>query len=311
MRWYESTHIPFNPLTKRDLIREYLVLVQVERGLSPNSVTAYKRDLQNLERWAETRGSSLRDLNSNHIAQWVGALGRSGLAPRSIARALSTVRGFYNFLAQDSQIDESPTAHLVTSQFPSTLPKFLSEDEVDRLLTAPDTSTLVGLRDRAIIEVLYATGLRVSEVVSLKMGDIDFEAGLLTCRGKGSKDRSVPLGRSAVSWLQRYLTESQSPKFESSEKLFRGISGAQLTRQNVWGIIKRHAQKAGLQNISPHTLRHSFATHLLNRGADSRSVQSLLGHSSLETTQIYTHLTGPRLRETYNLHHPRAKGKIK
>ncbi len=297
---------------KRDVVKEYLILLQVERGLSPNSVMAYKRDLQNLERWAETRGKSPRDLNASEIAQWVRKLGRSGLAPRSIARALSTARGFYNFLAQDNQIAESPTAHLVTPQFSQRLPNFLTETELERLLMAPDSSTVIGLRDRTILEVLYATGLRVSELVDLRGDDVDIEAGLLTCRGKGSKDRSVPLGRSAITWLQKYLVESHRPPVELENKLFHGAgSSTRLTRQVIWEMIKRYARKSDLKNVSPHTLRHSFATHLLNHGADSRSVQTLLGHSSLETTQIYTHLTESRLRETYNAHHPRAKRGIR
>lgn len=291
---------------KRDAIKEYLTLLRVERGLSANSIEAYRRDLQKMERWAEARGVRPESLRAGEVTACMNDLGRSsGLAPRSIARLISTIRGFYRFLAQDGRNEENAAENLVAPQFARALPNFLSEEEIERLLLAPNADTSTGARDRAILEFLYATGLRVSEIVGLKLGDINIESGLLTCHGKGSKQRIIPLGRSALGWLQKYLKRRNDLP---GDHLFLDERYGGLTRQSVWKMIKIYAERSGLRNVSPHTLRHSFATHLLERGADSRSVQTLLGHSSLETTQLYTHLTATRLRKTYDAHHPRSGG---
>ena len=231
---------------------------------------------------------------------------REGLAPASVTRATSAARGFYRFLMMDGHLKSHPAEDLDTPQGTTHLPRFLSEDEMERLLHAPDTATEEGTRDRAILELMYATGLRISELVSLKTPDVDMDAGLVVCHGKGSKERRVPIGKSATHWLELYRDLRTRAKGTGDARLFVTGLGRPLTRQTVWAAVKRYALRAGLEHVSPHTLRHSFATHLLQRGADSRSVQSLLGHSDISTTQIYTHITDRHLRATYDRHHPRA-----
>ena len=208
----------------------------------------------------------------------------------------------------DGHIKSHPAEDLDTPQRFSYLPKFLTEDEITRLLAAPDIGTEEGIRDRAVLEIMYATGLRVSELVGLKHADVDLLAGLVVCHGKGNKERRVPLGKSAIHWLQRYATVKAGYGKQSSPNVFLH-RGRPFTRQLAWFMIKRHAEMAGIKNVSPLTLRHSFATHLIQHGADSRSVQALLGHSDIATTQIYTHITDLHLRSTYDRHHPRAKNK--
>ena len=292
----------------RDLIREHLSYVQVEKGLSPNSLAAYRRDLEKLKRWAAERGRAVEALGKEDLSQMVMSLSREGLGPRSIARAISAVRGFYRFLLLDGHLTQDPTADLSAPIAAQKLPRFLNEQDVERLLEALETSTPEGVRDRAMIELLYATGLRVSELVTLDTGGVDLERGVVSCSGKGSKQRRVPLGRSVISWLQRYeAARRRLLGGRESKWLFVGPGGRGLTRQQFWASLKKHAAKAGLPGVSPHVLRHSFATHLLEHGADTRSVQAMLGHSDLATTQIYTHVTGERLRTTYERHHPRAR----
>jgi integrase/recombinase XerD len=229
------------------------------------------------------------------------------LSPRSVARTISGLRGFYKFLLRDGFIKEDPLAQILAPQQERHLPRFLTEDEIGLLLNAPDVNTTEGVRDRAMLELLYATGLRVSELTGLVATDINLERGLLSCRGKGSKQRFVPIGKSALSWLDKYtrvrplLVERRPLK-----AFFVRSGGAGLTRHYFWGILRGYTEKLGLENVSPHTLRHSFATHLMQHGADSRSVQALLGHSDLATTQIYTHLSKEHLRQTYDEFHPRA-----
>jgi integrase/recombinase XerD len=219
---------------------------------------------------------------------------------------VSAARGFFKFLMLDGHITHNPAEDLDTPQRFNYLPKFLSEDEINNLLSAPDVSTEEGIRDRAILETMYASGLRVSELVGLKQTDVDLLAGLLVCHGKGSKERRVPLGKSAIHWLQQYSAVKAGYGKPSSPNVFLH-RGKPFTRQLAWSMIKRRAEQAGIKNVSPHTLRHSFATHLLQHGADSRSVQALLGHSDISTTQIYTHITDGHLRSAYNRYHPRAK----
>ncbi|MCA1557863.1 MAG: site-specific tyrosine recombinase XerD [Acidobacteria bacterium] len=292
--------------SKRNLVREYLTYLQVEKGLAGNSLESYRRDLTRLEEHAGRTGKRVEELSRSDLRAWIANLSREGLAPRSVSRATSAVRGFYRFLMLDGHIKRHPAEDLDTPQAGTHLPRFLSEDEMERLLAAPDTSSEEGLRDRAILELMYASGLRISELISLKTSDVDMDAGLLSCHGKGSKERRIPIGKSAARWLELYRAARRRTTRTHDPRLFVNSLGAPLTRQRVWAAIKRVASRAGLENVSPHTLRHSFATHLMQRGADSRSVQSLLGHSDISTTQIYTHMTDRHLRATYNRHHPRA-----
>jgi len=288
-------------------VKEFLGYIQVEKGLSLNTLASYKRDLAKLERWAGQRNRSLPELTRKDLREWIARLSRDGLAPSSISRAVSAARGFYRFLMLDGHIKQHPADDLDTPQRFAYLPRFLSEQEMELLLAAPDVATDTGVRDRALLELMYAAGLRVSELVVLKLADVDLNTGLIVCHGKGSKQRRVPIGKSAIHWLQRYAGVRANWGHEHKPQFFLQ-QGKPLTRHVAWAIIKTLATKAGLQEVSPHTLRHSFATHLLQRGADSRSVQALLGHSDISTTQIYTHITDRHLRTAYDRHHPRSGG---
>ena len=290
----------------RDFVKEYLTYLQVEKGLARHSLESYRRDLDRLQSWAERCGKQISELARADLRKWIASLSREGLAPASIARAVSATRGFFKFLMLDGHIKSHPAEDLDTPQRFSYLPKFLTEDEINRLLSAPDVSTEEGIRDRAVLEIMYATGLRVSELIGLKQNDIDLLAGLVVCHGKGNKERRVPLGKSAIHWLQQYAAVKAGYGKASSPNVFLH-RGRPFTRQLAWSMIKRHAENVGIKNVSPHTLRHSFATHLLQHGADSRSVQALLGHSDISTTQIYTHITDMHLRSAYDRHHPRAR----
>lgn len=294
----------------RDLVKEHLSYVQIEKGLSANSLAGYGRDLEKLKKWAISLGKQPQELSEGEISAWISEMARSGLAPRSISRAISSARGFFRFLLLDGHIKRDPLSNISAPQASQNIPRFLNEEQMESLLSAPDTSTPEGVRDRSMLELLYATGLRVSEMVNLNLSDVDMDAGVLECRGKGSKQRKVPVGRSALQWLEEYLKKRRlfvSPPASNSQRLYLGEGGRPLTRQMVWSRLQVYASQAGLKGVSPHSLRHSFATHLLQRGADSRSVQTLLGHSDIGTTQIYTHITGQRLRATYDRFHPRAK----
>ena len=292
----------------RDFVKEFLTYLQVEKGLAHRSVESYKRDLDRLQSWANKNGKQVSELSRVDLRKWIASLSREGLAPTSIARAVSATRGFYKFLMLDGHIRNHPAEDLDTPQRFAYLPKFLTEDEINGLLAAPDVSTEEGIRDRAVLEIMYAAGLRVSELVNLKHADVDLLAGLVVCHGKGNKERRVPLGKSAIHWLQQYAAVKAGYGKQSSPNIFLH-RGRPFTRQVAWAMIKRHAEKAGIKDVSPHTLRHSFATHLLQHGADSRSVQALLGHSDISTTQIYTHITDMHLRSAYDRHHPRARMK--
>lgn len=290
----------------RDFAKEFLTYLQVEKGLARLSLESYRRDLDRLQAWANKNGKQISELTRADLRKWIASLSREGLAPASIARAVSATRGFFKFLMLDGHIKTHPAEDLDTPQRFSYLPKFLTEDEINRLLAAPDVSTEEGIRDRAVLEIMYATGLRVSELVGLKQADVDLLAGLVVCHGKGNKERRVPLGKSAIHWLQQYASVKKGYGQQTAPNVFLH-RGRPFTRQIAWSMIKRHAEKAGIKNVSPHTLRHSFATHLLQHGADSRSVQALLGHSDISTTQIYTHITDIHLRSAYDRHHPRAR----
>jgi integrase/recombinase XerD len=293
----------------RDLIREYLSFLQVEKGLSKNSLESYRRDLARLRAAAEAAGREPQELGKSELTQFVMSLSREGLAPRSVGRTLSAVRGFYRFLQLDGHIKGDPSADIARPQGGQKLPRFLSQAEMEKLLEAPDTTTPEGVRDRTLFELMYATGLRVTEVATLPAASIDVDTGVLVCMGKGSKQRRVPVGRSALEWLQRYQSARRALLAgRESPRLFVGYLGRPIDRRIIWSILKRAAEKAGVEGVSPHVLRHSFATHLLEHGADTRSVQAMLGHSDLATTQIYTHVTSERIRSVYEKHHPRSKG---
>jgi integrase/recombinase XerD len=294
-------------LHQRDLVREFISYIQVEKGLSINTLQSYARDLARLQAWSEKNHKQIEKLKRKDLREWIASMSREGQAPASVSRAVSAARGFFRFLMLDGHIKRHPAEDIHTPQNNSRLPHFLSEEEMEHLLLAPDIKTDIGLRDRAMLEVLYAAGLRVSEMCSLKTGDIDIDSALLTCHGKGAKQRRVPIGKSAVHWLQRYLGIRKQLGNEAKPELFLH-RGRQMTRQTAWAIIKAYAAQAGVPDISPHTLRHSFGTHLMQHGADSRSVQALLGHADISTTEIYTHITDLHMRKAYDRFHPRARG---
>ncbi len=291
---------------QRDLVKEFLTYIQVEKGLARHTVQSYDRDLKRLSASANRIGKPVQELTRPDLRNWIAELSREGLSPASVARAVSAARGFFRFLMVDGHVRSHPTEDLDTPQKFARLPVFLTEEEVNLLFAAPDISTEDGIRDRAMLETIYAAGLRVSELVSLKQSDVDVLTGLVVCHGKGSKERCVPIGKSAIHWLQQYAGVRAAYGRTASPQLFVNRCKP-ITRQAVWAMIKRYAAQAGLGPISPHTLRHSFATHLLQNGADSRSVQALLGHSDISTTQIYTHITDRHLRSSYDRHHPRAR----
>lgn len=290
----------------RDFIKEFLSYIQVEKGLARHTLESYARDLARLDSWATANRKPVVDLTRPDLRKWIASLTRDGLAPSSVARTVSAVRGFYKFLMLDGHLKRHPAEDLDTPQRLSYLPRFLTEDEINRLLAAPDISTDEGIRDRAILEIMYATGLRVSELVSLKESDIDLQAGLVVCHGKGNKERRVPLGKSAIHWLQQYGAVKAAHGKAHSLYMFLH-RGKPFNRHFAWSLIKKYSERIGIDRVSPHTLRHSFATHLLQHGADSRSVQALLGHSDISTTQIYTHITDLHLQSAYRRFHPRAR----
>lgn len=294
---------------KRDLIREYLSYLSVEKGLARNSLESYERDLSKLQAWAEKNNFDLVQLNRQDLREWMIDLGRSKLSENSKRRLISVLRGFYKFLCADGHITKNPAENLDAPQKGFYLPNFLNQADIESLLSAPDVSTETGLRDKAILELMYASGLRVSEVVTLQMKDVELDAGILTCKGKGSKTRRVPVGSSAVEWVKSYLALRRNKENIEVENLFVSPLGKPLNRQAIFLFIKEYAAKCGLEDVSPHTLRHSFATHLVQNRADIRSVQQMLGHADISTTQIYTHMTDAHLRKSYEKFHPRAKNK--
>jgi integrase/recombinase XerD len=285
----------------------YLAYLRDVRRMSPNTVESYARDLAALAAFAEKRQLDPAALDRRELEAFVRSLMASGLSPRSTARAVACVRGFYKFLAVEQRRESSPADDLRAPRAWAALPKFLDLDEVDRLLAQPDVTTPRGLRDKALISVLYATGLRVSELISLKLTNLHLREGYLTCIGKGDKERIVPIGQEATEWAERYLADAR-PKLvpKPSPWLFVNARGGPLSRVGFWKLLKEYGLKAGIpRNISPHVLRHSFATHLLDRGADLRAIQMMLGHADLSTTQIYTHVLEARLRSVYDRFHPR------
>jgi integrase/recombinase XerD len=287
----------------------FLNYLTIERGLSNNTLEAYSRDLvRYVDFLTGQRIDRLDRVSPAVILQFMTFLKESGLSPRSRARNLAALRSFYKFMVREKFVLDNPTDQVVSPKSLTPLPKTLSPSDVESLLASPKGEAPLALRDRAMLEILYATGLRVSELVSLKLGDLQLDVGYLTAFGKRSKQRIVPLGEAAVEALLSYLRQGRSSlDKEGSQYLFLNRSGDGLTRQGFWKIIKRRAIEAGIQKkITPHTMRHSFATHLLENGADLRSVQAMLGHADISTTQIYTHVTRERMRQAYEKHHPRG-----
>jgi integrase/recombinase XerD len=294
-------------MIKRDLVREYLSYLQVEKGLSKNSSDSYRRDLQKLVAGSEKTGLEIVSLTRRDLREFLIDIGHQKLSPTSINRLISALRGFYKFLMFDRHITKNPAEDLQSQQKTAYLPKFLNQDEMGQMLTIPDVSTELGLRDRAILELMYACGLRVSEVCDLNIFDAELDTGILSCKGKGSKTRKVPIGKSAVEWLRSYLAIRRQKENIEVQNLFVSKFGKPLNRQDVFYLVKECGEKIGRDDVSPHTLRHTFATHLVQNSADIRSVQQMLGHADISTTQIYTHITNQQLRKTYEKFHPRAK----
>ena len=291
------------------LIARFLDAVWMERGLSSNTLAAYRADLVALHRWLCERKLSLAQAGRAELMDFIAARVQGGARPRSTARQLSSFRRFFRYLVREGGVREDPTAQIAMPKIGRSLPRSLSEAEVESLLAAPAVADPLGYRDRTMLEVLYATGLRVSELVSLKLGQINMNQGVTRVLGKGNRERLIPLGEEAVRWLRAFINGALNDILldRSTDYLFPTRRGDRMTRQAFWHIIKRYARKAGVdRELSPHTLRHAFATHLLNHGADLRVVQMLLGHSDLSTTQIYTHVARERMKELHSQHHPRG-----
>lgn len=292
-----------------DPVAEFLGALQLERGASPNTLSAYRRDLADFQRFLRDYRRAMRQVGSSEISQYLLRLKREGLGPRSVARHLSAVRGLYRFLLREGWLRRDPTEQLETPRLPQRLPRTLSLEEVAALIEFAEPDAPAGLRDRALLELLYATGMRASECNALRIEDVNLLAGYVVVTGKGSRQRLVPVGAQALHWIRRYLKEARPAmvKRRNPGTLFVNRRGGPLSRQGVWGIIKKAARRAGVRRVvSPHTLRHSFASHLLEQGADLRSIQTMLGHADISTTQIYTHLSSRAVREMYMRFHPRA-----
>jgi len=291
------------------VVEQYLDAVWMERGLAPNTLAAYRRDLMAFGSWLESRHSSLMRADKAEVLEYLGGSSARGQSARSSARIMSCLRGFFRFQIREGRMNDDPLSLIASPKLPKPLPRSLSEDDVEALLQAPDVSTALGLRDRAMLELLYAAGLRVSELVGLELDQCDRIQGVVRVLGKGNKERLIPIGEEALGWLQSYLRDAR-PVLASPGKtsaLFPSSRGQAMTRQTFWHRLRKLAREAGITKpLSPHTLRHAFATHLLNHGADLRVVQLLLGHSDLATTQIYTHVARERLQRLHQQHHPRG-----
>jgi integrase/recombinase XerD len=294
-------------------ISSFLTHVKVEKGLSANTASAYRRDLAKFQAFAQKRKLSLADVTRDDLVDFLAGLYRQKLESRTVARNLVTLRNFFRFAQIQDLIPADPSVNLESPKIRRSLPGYLRLEEVERLLTQPDSTTALGLRDRAMLEVLYSTGLRVSELISLRVSDLDSKSGCVRCIGKGDKERIVPVGRKALGMVDKYLREARSQLLRQAKggsinpALFVNRRGAPLSRVGVWKILSAYGRRAGLRvALTPHMLRHSFATHLLEHGADLRSVQLMLGHADISTTQIYTHVVEERLKQIYKAHHPRA-----
>jgi integrase/recombinase XerD len=294
------------------VISSFLMHVRVEKGLSANTISAYKRDLEKFEQFARKRKLTLESVGRDDLVDFLAGLYRQKLESRTVARQLVTLRNFFRFAQVQDLISEDPSSNLESPKIRRHLPGYLRLEEVEKLLEQPDSKTPTGLRDRAMLEVLYSTGFRVSELIGLGVSDLDAKVGCVRCIGKGDKERIVPVGKKALSMVDKYLREGRpqllrNARASSGPALFVNRRGAALSRVGVWKILSAYGRRAGLRvALTPHMLRHSFATHLLERGADLRSVQLMLGHADISTTQIYTHVVEERLKQIYKAHHPRA-----
>ena len=293
-------------------IAGFLTHVQVEKGLASNTLSAYRADLAKFEAFAKKRKVALEAITQDHLVDFLAGLYRQKLESKTVARHLVSLRNFFRYAQMQEFVPDDPTAHLESPKIRRSLPGYLRLEDVEKLLEQPDQKTALGLRDRAMLEVLYSTGLRVSELTSLRVTDLDTKVGCVRCIGKGDKERIVPVGRKALGIVERYLRDGR-PELTKPVKggagayLFVNRRGGRISRVGVWKILSAYGRRAGLrQALTPHMLRHSFATHLLERGADLRSVQLMLGHSDISTTQIYTHVVEERLKQIYKAHHPRA-----
>nr|WP_275582001.1 site-specific tyrosine recombinase XerD [Bacillus ectoiniformans] len=293
-------------------MQDFIHYMIVEKNLAKNTIAAYERDLKHYLLFLEKveQLSSLNQVTRAHIIQFLGHLKTEGKSSRTVARHIASLRSFHQFLLREKAADQDPSVHIETPQMEKTLPKVLNLTEVEALLASPDPATPFGKRDQAMLELLYATGIRVSELTSLNTGDVHLSMGFVRCTGKGNKERIIPIGQTAIRILEAYLQDGR-PSLHSKKKaedaLFLNHHGNRLTRQGFWKILKKLAQKSNIQkDLTPHTLRHSFATHLLENGADLRAVQEMLGHADISTTQIYTHVTKTRLKDVYSKFHPRA-----
>lgn len=290
-------------------VRTFLNYLRVEKGLSDNTIQAYRRDMAKFAAFAAKRGLGTAEVRREHVVDFLGSLYRRNLDSRSVARHLVTIRHFFRFSLTEGVIEDDPAANIESPKFRQSLPEFLSVEEVDRLLQQPDATDIVGIRDKAMIELMYSTGLRVSELCGLRISDLQMDPGCLRCIGKGNKERLVPVGHKALEAVRTYLREARKELSHgvASPYLFLNQKGHKLNRIAFWKILGEYGRRAGLRKaLTPHMLRHSFATHLLDRGADLRSVQMMLGHSDISTTQIYTHVVEERLKQVYKAHHPRA-----
>lgn len=290
------------------LLDAFIDHLWLEDGLSRNTLDSYRQDLQLFADWLQKKNLSLAGAQQTEIQQYL-AVKFPKSKPRSISRLIASLRRFYRYALRENQVPADPTLQIDSPKLPRSLPKSLTEEDVEALLAAPDINQALGLRDRAMLEILYACGLRVSELVSLKVTEVSLNEGVIRVTGKGSKTRLVPMGEEAVDWVARYLKESRPAILQRqlSDSLFVTQRGESMTRQAFWYLIKRYAVKEGIKkHLSPHVLRHAFATHLLNHGADLRVVQMLLGHADISTTQIYTHVARERLKQLHAMHHPRG-----
>ncbi len=294
-----------------NLIEQFIHYQMVEKGLAQNTLDSYRRDLNSYSEFLKKQFNTVNisDTSRTHIISYLLELKNKGRATSTISRNLASIRSFYQYLMRDRLIEKDPSQNLESPKIDKRLPKVLTVDQVETLLQLPDTTSPSGLRDKAMLELLYATGIRVSELVSLNLEDVNLNMGLVKCFGKGSKERIVPLGSIAIKSINHYIDNGRNRlgKKVANNSLFLNHHGRRLSRQGFWKIIKKYAKQGNINvEITPHTLRHSFATHLLENGADLRSVQEMLGHSDISTTQIYTHLTKSKLKEIYSKAHPRA-----
>lgn len=297
------------PATTAAELATFVDYIRVERGLAANSIASYERDLREFARFLRRRGRALLEVDRDDVRDFLATLYRRGLSARSVARHLVSLRNFFKFLLKEGKLKTDPTREVDAPRMGQSLPKYLTASEVEALLQQPDSSTPAGLRDKAMLELLYATGMRVSELIGLRWEDFEANLGVVRCRGKGNKERLIPVGKSALRAVEDYVRHGRPglAKKQDNSNLFLNRRGGRLSRVGFWKILGAYGRAAEISTpLTPHVVRHSFATHLLERGADLRSIQLMLGHSDISTTQIYTHVVKERLRQIYREHHPRA-----